>query len=535
MKRLANKKLVGDNMKKKLTLAMCIGGLALALVGAGCANLNELEKNQQEGYKIMVRYDANGGSFLNRPGITIVDQFNPSRYTADGANEVHVKLKEPTDPSRPTSGSEAITLTLQNHFFAGWYQNREIKMVNGVPVDANGEALTQLDDGTYVYTSTINEETPKKAIPAYDYSGYWDFENDTVDYNVLSEEPLEITLYAGWVPYYEFEYYFQENNQWVKSDVVTTFDYKTTNTYQEESDQDTIYLPSWKDGAMNYKTSYLNKAEYTFPKMEGTTFEKAYLDEACTQEISVSLEHHGTLDVAYGAEKALKVENHIQKIYVTVAEGENYRIETAEQLVKNANAKGNYELAGDMDFTNLSWPAQFSSGTFTGSFYGKNGQKVTLSNIVAKYASTSSKVGGLFGKIAVGATFENVAFTNVTVDFSSIGNRNNDAEFGLFAGVIEEGATLTNVSIDGKIRIGEIGKADGLSFHKVANGTWNGLTVGEIKVFFYGTLALDGKYYYTINVNTAEVSESGEISFAFYPSRGKMDNESYEINKQNEN
>jgi hypothetical protein len=121
-------------MKKKLTLTALLCGLALACVGAGCDELSKFEEKEKEGYKISVSYDANGGSFLNRPGVTVVDMFNPSKYEKDGNGTVHIKLLEPTDPSRPTSG-DGITLTLQNHFFAGWYKNREVKTVDGKPVD----------------------------------------------------------------------------------------------------------------------------------------------------------------------------------------------------------------------------------------------------------------------------------------------------------------------------------------------------------------------------------------------------------------
>ena len=185
-------------MKKKLKLTLLLGGIALACVGAGCNGLTPVEENKEAGYAISVTYDANGGSFLNRPGITVMDMFNPSNYDKDANGVAHIKLTEPTDKSRPTSGSDSITLTLQNHFFAGWYQNREVKTVDGKPVDEAGKELKELEDGTYVYADTADDEKPTTATPAYNYSGYWDFANDTIDY---SGEAIEMTLYAGWVPY----------------------------------------------------------------------------------------------------------------------------------------------------------------------------------------------------------------------------------------------------------------------------------------------------------------------------------------------
>ena len=513
-------------MKKKLTCALLLGFLTLACFGAGCGKLSKVEQNQANGYKISVSYDANGGSFLNRPGITVMDMFNPSNYAKDSNGTVHIKLTEPTDPSRPSSGNDAITLTLQNHFFAGWYKNREVKVVDGNPVDEAGKALTLLDDGSYVYTDTLDAETPTKATPAYNYSGYWDFENDTLDYTE-GDGVVELTLYAGWVPYYEFNYYTQVNNVWTKMDLVTTFDYKTTNAVATESDQDTIYLPTWQDGAMNYKTKYANHLDYVFPSVAGKTFAGAYTDAACTQEIVGSFEHTGSLVKAAGAEKALVVENPVQNIYVTYSEGEQYRIETAEQLVAHANPNGYYEIAGNLDFTNLAWPVAFSAGEFTGRMYGKDGAAITISNVTATYSS-DKKYGGLFGKISQSAKIENVTFTNVTVDLSYTGSRNHDASYGLFAGLIEEGATLS-VAIDGTLKIGAIGYANDLAFNLVANGDKTGVTAGTIGLVIYGVELIDDQYEYTVKHDTVAVAGDGTITFEFYPSSELLNEEKYII------
>ena len=241
-------------MKKKLTCALFLGALMFACLGAGCRDLSKVEENQKNGYTISVSYDANGGSFLNRPGITVMDMVNPDKYEADAQGVKHIKLIEPTDPSRPTSGSDSITLTLQDHFFAGWYQNREVKTVDGKPIDEAGKELKQLEDGSYVYADTVNDEKPKVATPAYNYSGYWDFEKDTINYK--EGESVDMTLYAGWVPYYEFHYHYQEQGEWKQLNTVTSFDYKVTNANENQADKDTIYLPRWEDGAMNYKAAY---------------------------------------------------------------------------------------------------------------------------------------------------------------------------------------------------------------------------------------------------------------------------------------
>ena len=510
-------------MKKKLTCALFLGALLFACVGAGCNNLSKIEENQKDGYMVSVSYDANGGSFLNRPGITVMDMFKPSNYTKDANGIVHIKLTEPTE--RQAVGTDDITLTLQNHFFAGWYQNREVKTVDGKPVDEAGSELA-LVEGEYYYANTLDLETPTKATPAYNYSGYWDFENDTIEYKE-GDGIVEMTLYAGWVPYYEFNYYYQVDGEWTKMDMVTTFDYKTTNTLETEADQDTVYLPQWDNGAMNYKTKYANGLEYTFPSVAGMTFEKAYTDKACTEEIVGSFEHKGMLNPASGVSKELVVANLVQDIYVTYTKGEQYHIETAQQLIDNANVNGYYEIAGDLNFTGLAWPSTFSGGEFNGKMYGKDGAAITFSNITATYA-TDKKYGGLFGKIGKDAKIENVTFDNVTVDLQDTGRRNHEASYGLFAGEIVTGATLS-VSINGTLKIGAIGKADDLAFHLVANGDRTGVTAGEIGLIIYGNELIDDQYEYTVNHETVKVETDGTITFEFYPSSELLNEENYKI------
>ena len=138
-------------MKRKFKFILAIGFcITLLLAGVACTKPSMLEEYQQNGYKIMVTYDPNGGSFLSNSGITLVDMFNPSDYTKDSNGQVHIKLTEPTDPNRPNSGAGNITLTMPNHFFAGWYTSRELVTVNGVPVDKDGNELTH-NGTTYVY------------------------------------------------------------------------------------------------------------------------------------------------------------------------------------------------------------------------------------------------------------------------------------------------------------------------------------------------------------------------------------------------
>jgi len=246
------------------------------------------------------------------------------------------------------------------------------------------------------------------------------------------------------------------------------------------------------------------------------------MDKACTQEITDSLEHSGTLEVAKGDKKELVVENPVQNVYLKLSEGEQYRIERADQLVKHATRNGYYEIAGDLDFTDLAWPLAFSAGTFSGKFYGKDGAAVTLSNITATYAS-SSKFGGLFGKISEKASMQDITFNNVTVDLFNTGTLNNEASYGLFAGEIEEGATLSVTLENATLKIGAIGSAADLQFHLLANGSRTGVTANGIGLVVYGTFLYEDAdkgslYQYTVQHDTVEVADDGTITFAFYPS-----------------
>ena len=169
-------------MKKKFKCILALGCLALACIGAACASETKIEEYEKKGYKIFVTYDANGGKFIKREGITVVDGFNPDHYEQDINGQIHISLLEPTDISRPTNSSDKVTLTKTEHFFAGWYQTRTVvRNENGEVIDDEGVVLEETEDG-YVYP---DKEGKPAATPAYEYSDYWDFEEDTVDYTVI--------------------------------------------------------------------------------------------------------------------------------------------------------------------------------------------------------------------------------------------------------------------------------------------------------------------------------------------------------------
>lgn len=499
-------------MKKKFKLILILGCVLLACLGASaCASETEIEKYQKQGYKITVTYNANGGKMLGREGVSIVDLFNPDLYEKDANGEIHIKLLEPTDESRPSNST--IKLEKADYFCVGWYQTREIVTVNGKPVDEDGNELVVQPDGSYLIASTVDSEVPIEATPAYIYSDPWDFENDTIDY---SEEKYadtkgncEITLYAGWVKYFRFDYYYQNaQGEWTAYGS-TSFDYQSE--AENDAGADTLYIPQWDNGAMNYKPNGVN----SFAKLSGTTFSKAYTDADCTQEITESIVHSGTIDYATASAK-----NSVNNIYVVLDEGERYKIETADQLIKNPNLAGYYEICNDLDFSQKEWPATFSGGAFSGKMYGSEGKTVTIENLNVTYAANVAITGGaVFGTVTQSAVVENLTFKNVTFDLSYAGTRQTDTSFGLFAGVIEDGATVTNVSLIGDLtfKIGAVTLGTGYGFNLLANGNTNGITADltQIGLQLYGS-EMVGSYKFTIDYENVTVDAvNGEISLTF--------------------
>ena len=284
---------------------------------------------------------------------------------------------------------------------------------------------------------------------------------------------------------------------------------------------------------MNHEFSYANGSSFSFPKIEGTTFSKAYLDSECTQEITTAtFEHQGTLDL-----ETCTAVNRVQNIYIVVEQGEHYKIETAQQLVDNANLEGIYEIKSDLDFSQATkeWPLTFITGTFKGKMYASEGKSYVLKNIKAKHSHSSARVGGVFGEIAKGASIENLSFENVTYDLSYTGQRLKDTSFGLFAGNIDDEANIVNVAVGGTFKIGKITLGDGYRFNLYANGNTSGLIKNAVILQIYG-VQLGEQYEFSVlpydknnsDKKTVTVDEEYDISLTFDTSE-MYDKEIYNI------
>ena len=508
-------------MVKRLKILLLFLGIgALGAGAAACATMTVPEEYEEQGYAITVSYDPNGGLFLGRDGVTIVDMFNPAEYEKDAQGNVQIRLTDPVSKNRPSgSSSESIVLTRSGYFLAGWYKTRNLTVnAQGNPIDESGAELEAREDGTYVLAGTETE-----GYPAYTYADMWDFETDKLVYNE-SDGEYSLTLYACWIPYFEFNYYYEENGEWVNYGT-TDFDYKTTNQEGSSSaDRDTIWIPRWSDGAMEYTHPYQDDSEFSFPSRDNYTFAAAYADAERTQPIEETLVHPGTIDYETGT-----AIDRVQNVYVDFVEGTRYRIEQAEQLSRHGDADGWYEILADLDFKNgeVTWPALLSTNEFSGKFYSAEGENFTLSNIAVTHSNATSLRGGLFGAIAQGAIVENVSFENVTFDLAYTGARLRDTAFGVFAGFIEEGAQIEGVTLAGaQMRIGAITLGSGYALHLVANGDSSGIELlQDVSLVIYGAQLIDDEYNYTIEFvrdangdalrPNVQVSNTGEISITF--------------------
>ena len=534
-------------MLKKLKIVLCMLGLgALCAGAAACAPQTVYDSNYQNS-EVVVRWDPNGGTFLAKEGTAIIDMYDVDNggYTPDADGNVEVKLLDPLDPSRPSGASESdnISLTMQNYSLYGWYKSREPVLKDGKPVDGYGHVLESDGDGGYYYVDESG--TSVEGFPAYTYSDRWDFEEDRVVYNP-EEGRVELTLYACWVPYFEFDYYYADGDEWVLYGT-TSFDYFIAESQPGAEgylDFNEIAVPDWQGGAMNYNYIYSDMSTgFVFPSRSGYTFAAAYADEDRTRPIEGTFAHEGALNEDTGT-----AQNRVQNIYVDFDEGTRYRIENAEQLAANGDSSGYYEILGDLDFKSgteeaVTWPAALSNNTFTGRFVPAGGERITISNVSVVYGAGGSR-GGLFGEVAAGAEIADIDFVNVTFDLANTGYGVTDSRFGLFSGQIAEGAQVSGITIaEAAFRIGNITPPmndDGYKINLVANGGLLGITADAVTWMVYGVENYEGKYDYPFEIDEATggpavyIDDDGNVTAKFVTLQSSLEQEEYIINHPEE-
>ena len=388
---------------KKISLPVliaCIAAAALIIFGiiwviAG-GNDSYLSQFEESGYTLNVTFDTNGGNFKGSDS-TIIDLYNPANVK-DGK----LQILAPDDSRRDSAN--AFTVTKDGYFLAGWYTNRTL----------------------------IDPDNPDTG---YTYSGRWDFENSRLEVDPkkdYSADEAALTLYAAWVPYFDFEVYAADAN----GDMICVGKTSAIN----------LTIPQWKDGDITL-------AMDNFPVRKGYTLVDVYYDAEMTDKAIDHATENGKKMTITGVwhEETATPESRTIKLYTTWQEGERYKIYSASDLQKNASSDGYYELYADLDFTDVDWPGVFTDSKFSGKIIG-NGH--TISNVAFESNQKNRVNNGLFSTLEANASIENVKFTNIThtINTSSVAP---GASFGLLAGNVESGAKLSNVNISGKILIAD--------------------------------------------------------------------------------
>ena len=365
--------------------------VSVLLVAAGCTTDNPYTTNDQEGYNVSIKFDANGGFFTTNTAV-IVDAYNLADLPKDSNADAKISLLAPNDSRR---GNAAFTAVKNGYFLAGWYTQR---------IEEAGNIT---------------------------YANKWDFEKDTLsidaDGSYTASEPV-LTLYAAWIPLLEIEIYDLNSGTMINS----------TSFSPLETDIQNVQLPYWDE-----KTGAVLMGK--FPKYDGYTWGDVYLDAEGTQKLEgTKLTHSAEINYDNAT-----VENAKMKLYVDYMEGEWFHITSAKQLIANASVSGNYILDADLDFEGQIWPTAFMHGNFTGSIVG-NGH--TISNVAITQTNNSRVNTGLFGQLTEKASISDVDFKNITLTIQG-GARVAGSSFGLFAGTVSDKAQIENVSISGKLQI----------------------------------------------------------------------------------
>lgn len=524
-------------MRKKTKIILTLACLSLGcLAFAACKSESALDKyGREKNAKITVTYDANGGRFLGRTGVSIVYKFNSEFFAdSDGDGKIEIPLNE-TDPAVSWSGSgEFIGVPLKDGYsFAGWFQNREpVENEDGKPLDAYGNVLEYNEEKSTYYiagTTTASEQ-------AYSYSDRWEFDTDKVVYELNGKE-YSLTLYAAWVPYYRFNFYYEKKGAWTLLST-QSFDYTTTQSFRDSdygyehavkttTDSDYIWKPRWSGendtGAMDHEHLRADgQSKYTFPSLEGHTFKAAYSDKECTTEIPSQLRHGGSLEYDEETGKLTPV-GISQSVYLKFDEGEQYRITNVDQFVTygaKANAASVYTiLASELDFTKKTWPSALSSGSFGGQIVGNN---CVFKNVTAENGNQNVAYGGLFGTIAASAKIENITFQNVSYDMNtgSTARGMGTADYGVFAGIIEAGATISGITMQNiTLKMGRV-QVNTMRPYQVnlicGNGSRNGITYSGAQIVLKGEEYKENeetKYRYYVEREVTVNESNGNVSF----------------------
>lgn len=397
-------------MNKKLKLLIIAAAVVLmCLFVASCTDQNVYEKYDEDGYKVTVRYDANGGYFGNAGQLYVNDTYNLGKYRVNENGMKEIRLIDLNDTSRGKANMYPLDAASRaGYFHAGWYTEKtELK-------DENGNVLKDdLGNVVYSYSGKITFPQTVEIDPKKEYS---------------AGEPA-LTVYAAWVRCPEVEVYEKVNGQDVLLGKYEVSKPLSTNG-------GSIVLPSRdKNGNLVFNTlsSVGDFVERTVETVNGKTvtryFESFYIDSDRQESISGTYK----LPFDYDATTAT-IENRVIKLYTNYEEieGNWYKIYTTSQLEEYASSDASYEILADLEFTDENmWPFAFRNDIYTGTFKG-NGH--TISNV--QISSNGDQYFGLFMGIGADAVIENVTFDNVVAELSNT-YRYPGGRYALFAATIE--------------------------------------------------------------------------------------------------
>ena len=350
--------------------------------------------NNEDGYTVSIKYDANGGSFGDTNTWTVSDCYSIKGLKANDEGLVEIPILPPDYEGR----SNSIKVKYSGYDLVGWFTEKTAH------TDENGDTY-------YTYSGKWN----------YDIENYgnYNYDPDTLKVDpkktYSSEEPI-ITLYAAWVPKFEIKFYDYNGEEGAEPYYVKEFN---------PSNGTEFMLPHWVDGEAT-----LNWGD--IPERKGLSFKAAYVDGENGKELLTgdSFFHVGNVDAETGKIQGESSMN----VYVETTNVKEYHIYNADQFIKNYSPAGNYTLYADLDFTNKLWPDALVSGIFSGSIEG-NGH--TISNVNIDCNSNDKSNYGLFGRIEETASIRNIKFDNVSLTIMK-GTRTTDTKYGLFAGTVSE-------------------------------------------------------------------------------------------------
>ena len=375
-------------MNKKLVITIVIAlCIVVALTVVSCNQWDTPYKQlNKDGNTVSVKFNINGGIFLETPNVTLVDVFSlDSAKSLDGGKKSIV----PIDPANEDIRGAVQTASRSNYLLEGWY----VTTVNA--------------DGTYTITNQ-----------KWNFGDAFQFDASKVK---GAETPI-LVLSARWIPFTTFNIFAQNDDG--------TFPSEPTSVTQAEF----LDYPTW-----NESTGKLRYNQY--PVLADKTFDKAFTSADMSQEITDRIQGNSYFDETINDFVTESV-----NVYVTYKQGNWYKIYNASSFINNASSTAIYDIQADIDFNNATWPATFSSNTFNGKIYGNNHK---FSNVSAKqYAENSKFSYGLFGIIGANALIKDLKLNNVSFTVSGMDNANGEPSYyGVLAGKIESGAQLTGVSI----------------------------------------------------------------------------------------